>query len=88
MCLLMSLEFRHGREGLPTAVYLAHERTLVRVDSAHVQSEVALARKGLGTPSPHPSPPLLPLPRAGIPPLRQVFVLDVQIQPLHITHSH
>lgn len=22
MCLLMSLEFRHGREGLPTAVYL------------------------------------------------------------------
>ena len=39
MCLLMSLEFRHGREGLPTAVYLAHERTLVRVDSANVQSE-------------------------------------------------
>ena len=47
MCLLMSLEFRHGREGLPTAVYLAHERTLVRVDSANVQSGSPLRAKDL-----------------------------------------
>lgn len=88
MRLLVSFQLRHGSEGLSTTLHLAHERTLVRVDAANVQLEVALARKGLGTPSLHPSLLLSPLLRAGVPPLRQVFVLDVQIQPLRITPPH